>query len=492
MRIKSQTVLARGAVLDRVLDARWRASGEGLNRQAFGRFHAAQMKTAWASRCQSTCALIAGETILASAERYELAGVFDGRPMRVCGIGSVRSEPSPQGAAHARTLIETILDGAEAAGVEMAVLFSQPPAAPAERFEAIPLTDLTLAVTQSRRGAPMTTVRGGEERDLAAIVAMGRVRAGAQRLHLDRDVDFLQYIITTKRLLAGLAPANARQLHFFIAEEGITAAAYVIVSVAGHTWTLEECGDRDPSGARVGALLQALIAREPAERRPTIHAWLPPGFQPPQVTIASAVPSPATIGVRMLNSGAIARPGRRRRRVLARQLSVARAGVRLTQRCRAIAAATRRACSQSAEAASRDIRETEPAGRQRAVTQPHTGARFDPLRPGRSPGVHDPHPSSTPRVAASPENARTHGWAARAHIAKNMTAIRPAPAADSSIQGAGPFERFVMAEATPYLCATSQALFNCAQAFPGSRHTVEGMFKHFGPGWPPSGWRLSS
>ena len=305
----AQTVLARGAVLDRVLDARWRASGEGLNRQAFGRFHAAQMKTAWASRCQSTCALIAGETILASAERYELAGVFDGRPIGVCGIGSVRSEPSPHGAAHARTLIETILDGAEAAGVEMAVLFSHT-AGGAERsgFETIPLTDLTLAVTQSRRGAPMTTVRGGEERDLAAIVAMGRVRAGAQRLHLDRDVDFLQYVITTKRLLAGLAPANARQLHFFIAEEGITAAAYVIVSVAGHTWTLEECGDRDPSGARVGALLQALIAREPAERRPTIHAWLPPGFQPPQVTIASAVPSPATIGVRMLNSGAIVPP----------------------------------------------------------------------------------------------------------------------------------------------------------------------------------------
>jgi hypothetical protein len=41
--------------------------------------------------------------------------------------------------------------------------------------------------------------------------------------------------------------------------------------VIGDTWTLEECGDRDPSGAGVGALLQALIAREPSERRPTIR-----------------------------------------------------------------------------------------------------------------------------------------------------------------------------------------------------------------------------
>ena len=305
-----QAVVARGAVLDRVLDARWRASGEGLNRQAYGRFHAAQMKTAWASRCQSTSALIAGETmLLASAERYELAGVFDGRAMRVCGIGSLWTESSPQGAAHARALVETLLDEAAGAGVEMALLFSRTVGgAEWSDFEPILQTDLTLTVAQSSRGAPMTTVRGGEERDLPAIVAMGRVRAGAHRLHLDRDVDFLQYVITTKRLLAGLAPANARQLHFFIAEEGITAAAYVIVSVAGHTWTLEECGDRDPSGARVGALLQALIAREPAERRPTIQAWLPPGFQPPQVTIASATPSAATIGVRMLNSGAIVPP----------------------------------------------------------------------------------------------------------------------------------------------------------------------------------------
>src|SRR5439155_3331293 len=106
----------------------------------------------------------------------------------------------------------------------------------------------------SRRGAPMTMVRGGEVRDLAAMVAMGRTRAEPFRFHLDRDVEFVQYAITTKRLLSGLGPPNARQLHFFIAEEGITAAAYVIVSVVGHTWTLEECGDRDPSGARVGAL----------------------------------------------------------------------------------------------------------------------------------------------------------------------------------------------------------------------------------------------
>ncbi len=65
----------------------------------------------------------------------------------------------------------------------------------------------------------------------------------------------------------------------------------MVVSIVDRTWTIEECGDRDPSGARIGAILQALIAREPVEQRPIIRGWLPPGFEPPQITIVSARPS---------------------------------------------------------------------------------------------------------------------------------------------------------------------------------------------------------
>ena len=151
----------------------------------------------------------------------------------------------------------------------------------------------------------MTLIRGGEPRDFAAIMNMGQVRARPFRFHLDRNVDFVQHAITKKRLLAGLAPNGTRQLHFFIAEEGITAAAYVVVSIAGDSWTIDECGDRDPSGARVGAILQALIAREPIERRPAIRAWLPPGFLPPQVTILSAKPSTEMLMLRSLGGPAI-------------------------------------------------------------------------------------------------------------------------------------------------------------------------------------------
>jgi len=304
-------IAAQGAVLDRVLDATCRIAGNGLDRRAYGKFHAARIKTSWGARFQRTLALVDGEDILASAERYDLAGVVDGRSVRVCGVGSLWAEPSRLGIAHARTLVDTLLADAVRDRAEIGLIFSSGNVGePLESaIQTIPMTELTLSVTESsRHGAPMTMVRGGEERDLAAIVAMGRRRADPVRFHLDRDSDFIQYVITTKRLLAGLGSANARQLHFFIAEEGITAAAYVIVSVVGDTWTLEECGDRDPSGARVGALLQALIAREPAGRRPAIRAWLPPGFLPPQVAIASAIRSTETISVRMLGARAIAPP----------------------------------------------------------------------------------------------------------------------------------------------------------------------------------------
>jgi hypothetical protein len=80
---------------------------------------------------------------------------------------------------------------------------------------------------------------------------MGRGRAGQFRFHIDRDVDLIKHAITRKRLLAGLGFAGVRQLEFAIAEEGITAAAYIVISIVGGTWMIEECGDRDASGAPV-------------------------------------------------------------------------------------------------------------------------------------------------------------------------------------------------------------------------------------------------
>ena len=215
--------------------------------------------------------------------------------------------PPARAGDHARELVERLLDQAAREGAALALFFSgMSHAHHPTGFDVVAMTETELRVVESsRRGAPMTLIRGGEERDLAAIVAMGQVRSDPFRFHLARDVDLVQHAITKKRLLAGLGLSGARQLHFFIAEEGITAAAYAVISIVGRTWTIEECGDRDPSGARVGAILQALIAREPVEHRPTIRGWLPHDFVPPQVTIVSTKPSTEVLIMRSLGSAAV-------------------------------------------------------------------------------------------------------------------------------------------------------------------------------------------
>jgi hypothetical protein len=299
-------VSAEGSILQQIVTSRAQTAHLGLRRDACRQFEAAQSKTAWAVGHRRRFAWVDGDELLASAEQYHLAGILDGQPVAICGIGSALSHAAHDDAnLHARRLIDRLLDHAVHAGADVALICGTGNTASlaSDGFETLPSVDLELGVAESpRHGAPMTLVRGGEERDLAAIVAMGQVRSSACRFHLVRDVDFVRHAMTRKRLMAGLGPIGARQFHFVIAEEGITAAAYLAISVAAGMWTIEECGDRDPSGARVGALLQALIAREPVETRPVIRGWLPPGFVPPQVTIASASPSNEVLWVRALSS----------------------------------------------------------------------------------------------------------------------------------------------------------------------------------------------
>ncbi len=303
-------VLAEGHVLEQVLETESSTATDGLSIGARSTLASALARTTWGRSHQRQMALVDGDNVLASAVQYDLTAVLDEEPVRVCGIGRLCLHQaagtgigSGSGSA-AATLVEQLCVRGRDDGAALAMLFSnsgEPDHFAA--FDSVHLTDAELHVTESsRHGAPMTLIRGGEPRDLDAIVAMGRTRATPFRFHLDRDTDFVQHAIIRKRLLAGLAAAGARELHFFIAEEGITAAAYVVISVISGSWTLEECGDRDPTGARVGAILQALIARAPGERRPTIRGWLPPGFLPPQVTVTEAAVATETLRVRWLES----------------------------------------------------------------------------------------------------------------------------------------------------------------------------------------------
>jgi predicted N-acetyltransferase YhbS len=300
-------VEAEGPILERILDDTHHIWHDGLTRHAYGRYYAAQVATPWGQAHLRRLALVEGDNVLASAKLYRFDAVVDRQPIQVAGIGAVFTSPDSRGRGAARDLLERLLERAAADGADVALLFSEigPDYYARLDFAAIPTSQLTLRVTESTRyGAPMTMVRGGDDRDLKDIVAMGATRAEPYRFHLIRDRDLVHFAIARKRLLAGLMPSGARALQFFIAEEGASAAAYVVISVHGNEWTIEEAGDRDPSGARLGAILQALIAREPAETRPSIRAWLPPAFLPPQVTVVSETVSTDVMMIRALSDHA--------------------------------------------------------------------------------------------------------------------------------------------------------------------------------------------
>ena len=180
---------------------------------------------------------MASGDVLASAERYDLTGSLDGQLVKICGIAATAHRDADDGGAGSvAVLVEQLLEHATRDGADLA------PSSNDER-----VASWRTASTRCRRRrsnsrsqnrldrAPMLLVRGGENRDLDAIAAMGRVRASLFRFHLDRDADLVTYAITRTRLLAGLAPPGVRRLEFVIAEEGITAAADIVISIVGGT-----------------------------------------------------------------------------------------------------------------------------------------------------------------------------------------------------------------------------------------------------------------
>jgi predicted N-acetyltransferase YhbS len=303
----SLLVPATDDVVEQILAATYEIWHDGLSRPAYRRYSAAQRATPWGRAHLERVALVDGDAVVASAKLYTFDATLDGRAIRVAGLGAIFTQPEHRGRGAARDLVERTLASAASRDADLALLFSEIGPAYYARlgFTAIASHDVRLRIAEStRHGAPMTMVRGGDERDLADIAAMNKVRAAPFRFHLDRDRDLVHYAIAKRRLLAGLGPPGARELQFFVAEEGASAVAYVVISREGTRWTIEECGDRDPAGARLGALLQVLIARDPAERRPDVRAWLPDTLLPPQVSVVDRQPSGDVMMVRALSDRA--------------------------------------------------------------------------------------------------------------------------------------------------------------------------------------------
>jgi predicted N-acetyltransferase YhbS len=286
-----ELVQASGRVLEQALDESYSLWGEGLTRPDYGRYNTAQLRTEWGARHLERVALVENGRLLATAKRYGLVARLDGQPRPMLGIGAVFTPPDLRGRGFARRLIERLMDDAAARGVAGALLFSEigPDYYARLGFSVVPIDDIRLEPAAAR-GTPAIPMRSGDDRDVPRIAEISRRTTQGFRFALERPASFIQYGLTKKRLLAGLTPATSRQVEFFVVEEGAQPVAYFVVTTTSRGRTLEECGDRDPTGARVGAMLQAYAALT-ADGPLHLTAWLPAGFCPPQLSIVRRAPA---------------------------------------------------------------------------------------------------------------------------------------------------------------------------------------------------------
>jgi GNAT superfamily N-acetyltransferase len=287
------------ARLDEILDGTYAIWGEGLSRHSYGAWNRAQMATKWGRDHLHRLALMDGGTLLASAKRYDLSAIVRSEAVPLLGIGAVFTPAERRGQGHARRLIELMIADAATRGCRYALLFSEIGTAYYESlgFRAVPRTLVTIDLV-FKPGAPATLVRSAEAEDLPAIAAISaRYREGAA-FALDRSADQIAFFLARRRLLAGFSPAGQRAVELFVAEEGRRPVAYVFITRGPKGAVLEECGDNDPSGARVGAMLQVLSARTPAEPASRLQGWLPSSFRPPQIRITGETSSPEIMMIR--------------------------------------------------------------------------------------------------------------------------------------------------------------------------------------------------
>lgn len=316
-------VPATGSYLGQILRDSYHLWSEELSPQAYASYWEAQRRTPWGAAHLDRVALVTGDTVVSSAKRYDLSARIDGRIRRVIGIGAVFTSPSHRRRGAARELITRMLETAVAEGYEFAALFSEIDPAFYERLDFVPVPLLeSRLVVRRKNGVPAMLVRAGDDRDLPAIAEMSARRSApcvssaalvtsvssAPRFALDRSEDLIRFGIAKRRLRAGLSAPGVRQVEFLVAEEGYTAVAYLVCVQENQQWFIEDAGDRDPTGARLGAMLQTMLGRTPGERSPDIRAWWPHTLTPPQIDIVERYPTREVLMIRPLTDRTLPLP----------------------------------------------------------------------------------------------------------------------------------------------------------------------------------------
>lgn len=317
----AELVRAGGPLVEQIINASYPIWNEGLSLDDYRRWNDLQTRTAWGKEHIWRVALVEGGEYLASAKWYDLecefkgsrfqGSTFEGSNVRVLGIGAVFTPGHQRGHGHARKLIELMMEQAAREGYHVALLFSEIGAPYYEQmgFTVIPRETVTLDVLFPRQGPPATLVRAGDDADLKYLAEFHDTPA----FTIKRTADLIKHNIVKQRVRAASGPIGLRTVEFFVSEEGHRPVAYVLLSRGpsgnlGHgpeaIW-LEACGDRDPSGARVGAMLQVLRARTLSEPWPVFSSWLPDGWLPQQLKVVDRRPAEDIFMIRPLGNNVL-------------------------------------------------------------------------------------------------------------------------------------------------------------------------------------------
>lgn len=304
----AELVRADDPLVLEILNASYPIWNEGLTLDDYRRWNDLQTRTAWGKEHIWRVALVEGGEYLASAKWYDLECRREGKPMRVLGIGAVFTPQSQRGRGRAKELLAKMMEQAAREGYHAALLFSEIGAPYYEQmgFSVIPRETLTLDVLFPRQGPPATLVRAGDDADLKYLAEFHDTQA----FTITRTPDLIKHNVVKRRVRAASGPIGRRTVEFFVSEEGHRPVAYVLLSRGpsgnlGHgpevLW-LEACGDRDPSGARVGAILQVLRARTLSEAWPVFSSWLPEGWLPQQLKVVDRRPAEDIMMIRPLGN----------------------------------------------------------------------------------------------------------------------------------------------------------------------------------------------
>ena len=271
-------VTADALLIERIHDGTFTVWSEGLARADYSRWQQAQLESPWGLAHLRRVALVDNGTLLASAKRYDFTADIGGERSTVLGIGAVFTPPAERGRGHARRLIDAMVEEAASRGCRAALLFSEigPEYYARLGFDVMPRDELAFECPVETDGS--LWARPGRAADLPAMAALSAASRTPSTFALHRTPDLVEFGLIRRRTLAALSAPNRLVVEWLVVEDAGRMTAFLVATRRPRGIVIEDCGDVDPAGAQVAALVGSLVAL-PSFHPPVVHGWLPEPFR---------------------------------------------------------------------------------------------------------------------------------------------------------------------------------------------------------------------